>query len=568
MSGYGVNKTLKFGPFELSIGERVLRRDGEVLPLGARALNILVHLAERPGEIVAKKELIDHVWPDVTVEEGSLRVHMAAIRKALGDRQFGNRYITNIQGRGYSFVGSVASLENGEVGGRDPSQPVAGLPTALPKIGRCAVIKEVQDRIRESRFITLLGPGGVGKTTIAIAAGHAMAEEFGGEIYFVDLGSVTDPRHVATAIGTSLGSALESNDTALKLVDSARSKRLLIILDNCEHVIEAVAPLAENLFQAATTVHLLTTSREFLSVEGERCYRVLPFEFSQDGSELTAEAALRYPAVQLFVERVAARAGAFALTDFEAPFASELCHKLDGLPLAIELAARRAAALGIRETASRLTSREILKLRDQSAVCRHQTLKETLDWSYNLLSDVERIVFRRVGVFVGQFALEAVGHIAGEQGGDNGEIFDAIAGLAKKSLIVISFAGGQPQYRLLNITRLYALEKLEKHDEFDLLSLRHAEYIAERLEAQRETLSTLPKAERIACYTGQLSNVRAALEWSFGPRGDDKVGARLASVSIDLFMALSLLAECESWTERACLPNQQSSIKALTARRA
>ncbi len=438
----------------------------------------------------------------------------------------------------------------------------------MPKIGRCAVLREVQDRVRESWFITLLGPGGVGKTTIAIAAGHAMADEFEGEIYFVDLGSLTDPRHVATAIGTSLGLAPKSNDAALKLVDSARSKRLLIILDNCEHVIETVAPLAENLFQATTTVHLLTTSRELLSVEGERCYRVLPLEFSQDGPELTAEAALRYPAVRLFVERVAARAGTFALTDFEAPFAADLCRKLDGLPLAIELAACRAATLGIRETAGRLTSREVLKLRDQSAVCRHQTLKTTLDWSYNLLSDVERIVFRRVGVFVGQFALEAVGHIAGEQGVGDGEIFDAIAGLAKKSLIAISFTGGQPQYRLLNITRLYVLEKLEKHAEFDLISLRHAEYIAERLEAQKDTLSALPKAERFACYSGQLGNVRAALEWSFGPRGDDKIAARLASVSTDLFMGLSLLIECQSWTERARSPNLEFGIKTLASRRA
>jgi len=552
MCGCCINRMLRFGPFELSIGERVLRRDREVLPLGGRALNILIHLAERPGEIVGKKELIDHVWPDVTVAEGNLRVQLAAIRKALGDGQHGNRYIANIQGRGYSFVGSVVSLENGAVDGSDRRRSVGRLPRALPMIGRRPVLREVQDGIRESRFITLLGPGGVGKTTIAIAAGHAMAGEFGGEIYFVDLGSLTDPRHVAAAIGISLGLAPTSNDAAMELVDFARSKRLLIILDNCEHVIEAVAPFAENLFQETTSVHLLATSRELLRVEGERCYRVLPLAFPQGGSEQTADEALRYPAVQLFVERVAARAGTFVLTDGDASFVAEICRKLDGLPLAIELAAGRAAALGIGETAARLVSRlELLKLGDRTAVARRQTLRSTLDWSYDLLSDLERIVFRRIGIFVGQFTLEEVGYIAGERGTAGGEIFDAIAGLAKKSLIATSFAGEQPQYRLLDITRAYALEKLEKHAEFDLISFRHAEYIAESLESQRETLSALPKAERAACYSSQLGNVRAALEWSFGSHGNDEIATRLAVASTQLFMKLSLLIEWQGWAEQA-----------------
>jgi len=246
----GLRKNLQFGPFELSVSERVLRRDGEVLPLGGRALDILIYLAERPGEVIAKKELIDHVWPDVTVEEGSLRVHVAAIRKALRDGQFGNRYLTNIKGRGYSFVGTIVPLAGGTDSrnakfrhqGRLPVRPVM-------MIGRETDISGDGDELRDERFVTLLRPGGIGKMTIALAVGRAVAEEFSRQVQFVDLGSVTDPHHVAGAVAASLGLVLKSKDPGLELVDLIRSRKLLIILDSCEHLIEAVALVVEQLYQ-------------------------------------------------------------------------------------------------------------------------------------------------------------------------------------------------------------------------------------------------------------------------------------------------------------------------------
>src|SRR3979490_766918 len=206
MCGAVVHREVRFGPFELSIGGRVLRRDGQVLPLGERALDILTYLADRPGEVIAKQELIDHVWSDVTVEEGSLRVHVAAIRKALGDGQFGNRYIANIKGRGYSFVGTVVPLAGGTESrnarfrhqGRLPVRPIM-------MIGRETVVSEVSDKLRNERFVTLHGPGGIGKTTIALAVGRAVAEEFGGKAHFVDLESLSRPRAVAGACPDSLG---------------------------------------------------------------------------------------------------------------------------------------------------------------------------------------------------------------------------------------------------------------------------------------------------------------------------------------------------------------------------
>jgi predicted ATPase/DNA-binding winged helix-turn-helix (wHTH) protein len=493
MHGTVVHRKLRFGPFELSIDERVLRRDGRVLPLGGRAFDILTYLADRPGEVIAKQELMDHVWSDVTVEEGSLRVHVAAIRKALGDGQFGNRYIANIKGRGYSFVGTVAPLASGTES-RNAKFPHPGVVPIRPitMIGRETVLSEVSDKLRKERFVTLLGPGGIGKTTIALAVGRAVAEEFGGKVHFVDLESLTDSRHVAGAVATSLGLALKSKDPGLELVDLVRSQKILIVLDSCEHVIETVALLAEQLYQESEQVYLLTTSRELLKVGGEHCCRVLPLDFPPVGSEQTANAVLRYPSVQLLARRVAARAGGFVLTDEEAPFVAEICRKLDGIPLAIELAAGQVAALGLKNTVARL---ELLKLAHRSAVARHQTLKATLDWSYNLLSDGERIVLRRVAPFVSHFTLDGARYVAGELGAGAGGIFDAIAGLVEKSLIATRTYEAQAQYRLLDTTRAYALEKLEDHAEVDVVLRRHAEYVAGYLESQRVAPLALQRAE-------------------------------------------------------------------------
>jgi predicted ATPase len=265
----------------------------------------------------------------------------------------------------------------------------------------------------------------------------------------------------------------------LELVDLVRSRKLLIILDSCEHVIEAVASLVEQLYRQTEEIHVLTTSRELLKVAVEHCYRVLPLDFPPDGAEQTAHAVLRYPAVQLFVQRVAARVGSFVLTDAEAPFVVGMCRKLDGLPLAIKLVAEQVAALGIKNTVARLVSRpELLRLSHRTAVPRHRTLKATLDWSYNLLSDGERIVLRRIAPFAGHFTLEGARYVAGELGAGTGEIFDAIAGLVEKSLIATRVDETQEQYRLLDTTRAYALEKLEEHAELDVVLRRHAKYVA------------------------------------------------------------------------------------------
>jgi predicted ATPase/DNA-binding winged helix-turn-helix (wHTH) protein len=558
MCGASAHRKLRFGPFELSTGERALRRGGVALPLGERALDILIYLVERPGEVVTKKEIIDHAWPEFVVEEGTLRVHIATIRKALGDGKFGNRYISNIQGRGYSFVGSLIGLDNRKTDIPKPQRTNirhydGNLPVCHRRmLGRDLILSDVQGSIREQRFVTLLGPGGIGKTTIAVAVGHALAEDFGGEVYFVDLASLTHPDQVVRAIGTSLGLVRKSNDESLELVDLVRSRRLLIILDSCEHLIEAAASIAEQLFRVAEQVHLLVTSRESLRVEGEHCYRVDPLAFPPVDADQTAEAVLRFPAVQLLVGRMTAKSTGFFLSDDEAPFIADMCRRLDGLPLAIELAAGPVAALGAASAGAHLVSRSaLLKLGHRTSIPRHQTLKATLDWSYNLLADGERLVLRRSASFVGDFTLDGAQYLAGEVGAGTGEIIDAVAGLAEKSLVVVRIDSTQARYRLLDTTRAYALEKLEEHGEFDAISLRHAEFVIQQLESQEEMLSVLPRVERVAVYSQQLNNVRSALEWSFGSYGNDEIATKLAAASTRLFVELALLIEWQVWAAQA-----------------
>jgi len=531
----------------------VLRRDGVVLPLGSRAIDILIYLVERPGKVIAKQELIDHVWSDVTVEEGSIRVHVAAIRKALGDGQFGNRYIANIKGRGYSFVGAVVtptqSMESRKERLRHQTRLHA---RPVTMIGRDTVVAEVSNKLRDERFLTLLGLGGIGKTTVALAVGRAVAEEFGGKVHLVDLESLTDPRHVADAVATSLGLELRSKDPGLELIDLVRSRKLLIIFDSCEHVIEAVAPIAEQLYQQTEQVHLLATSRELLKVEGEHCCRIPPLEFPPDNLEPTVDTVLRYPAVQLLVRRVAARTRSFVLTDEEAPFVAELCRMLDGIPLALELAAGQAASLGLKNTVLLLVSRlELLKLGHRTVISRHRTLKAAMDWSYDLLSDAERVVFRRIAPFVGHFTLDGARYVAGELAVGTTEIFDAIVGLVEKSLLVSRLDGALAQYRLLDTTRAYALDKLEEHGEFDAILRRHAEYVAGYLASQRAVLFAPLQDKGASARSSLLGNIRIALEWSFGPHGDGEIATSLAAASTQLFLESSLLIECRVWAERA-----------------
>lgn len=501
---------LRFDPFELNVAERSLKKANQVIPLGGRAYDILIALLEKAGKVVPKAELIAKAWPDVTVEEGSLRVHLSALRKALGDGQFGDKYIANIQRHGYSFITPVTRLPADQDRGK-ASAGLSNLPPALGRmVGRENVVREIQGWLQTGqRLITILGAGGIGKTAVALSVGHGALADFSGAAFFVDLSTVNDKEHVIGAIASAVGLDPQFVDPKEALLNFLRPRRVLIILDSCEHLIEKTAEIADYIFQNTPDIHILATSREALHVPGERILRLCPLDCPPEQTGLTASEVLAYPAARLFVERISARGGDFSLSDDEAPIVAEICRKLDGIALAIELAAGRAANFGVRNTVARLGSRlDLLKFGRRTANPRHQTLKATLDWSHDHLSEVERAVLRRVAIFIGHFTLEAALAVANEGGIDQSEIKGAVENLVNKSLILVRPSYRGMLYRLLNTTRSYALEKLAASGEHHPIAARHASHLSQL--SQRGGIEDA--AGHLRKMPGRVRHLRSAVD--------------------------------------------------------
>jgi predicted ATPase/DNA-binding winged helix-turn-helix (wHTH) protein len=477
---------ISFGPFRFFATQRLLEKDGVPLNLGGRSLDLLSALIERAAEVVSKRELMARVWPDLIVEEGSLRFHIASLRKILGDGQSGVRYVTNVAGRGYCFVAPIGrSAATSALAESWVADRTAELPARLLRmVGRDETVQAVCEQLLGQRFVTIVGPGGIGKTTVAVSVAHAKLSEFGGAIHFVDLGALDEPSLVAGAIATTLGLQVNSDSPIQDLLSFVRDQRMLLVLDNCEHVIETAAPLAESIFNEAPQVHILATSRESLRVEGEQVYRLPPLRCPPEAAAgLTAAEVISFPAVRLFVERVTASGAPFVLSDADAPIVAGLCRGLDGIALALELAASRVAALGVRGTAALVDSQfKLLWQGRRTAPPRHRTLGATLDWSHNLLSDFERVVLRRLAVFAGTFSLEAAQSVAAGNPADGGQVVEAVASLVAKSLVATEIGATSVSYRLLDTTRAYALGKLIRSGEAAAVGLRHATYYRELFE--------------------------------------------------------------------------------------
>jgi predicted ATPase/DNA-binding winged helix-turn-helix (wHTH) protein len=551
---FTARETAVFGPFRLDASERLLTKDNEPIAIGGRALDILIALVERAGKVVSRKELIERVWPNLFVEEANLRVHIAALRKALGDGQAGCRYIVNVPGRGYSFVAPV----NCRINSGAPltvNHPVQKLPTRLARmIGREDTISTLTSLLKTRRFVSIVGPGGIGKTTVAVAVAEAMLDDFCDGVCFIDLSALTHGSLVARAAASATGCFVQPNDPVTSLLAFLAGKKVLLVLDNCEHVIESVAALSERLVQNAPQVHLLTTSREALRVEGENVHLLLALDIPDADGELTAAKALTYSAVQLFMERAAAAGNRRELQDDEAPLVADICRRLDGIPLAIELVAGRAGSYGIRGTLSLLDKQiNLLWQGGRNASPRQQTLQAMLDWSYNLLSEYEQKILRRLSIFGEVFTLDAAQRVAGDPGDDATKVANAVASLVDKSLIWVSDKRKRTLHRLLYTTRSYAGAKLAESTEWNAVARRHAQYFSDRLKLPDSGAdsSDMPAS-------AQIMNVRAALDWSFSSSGDVTIGVELAERAAPSFLQLSLLDECEQWCTRALAALPQS----------
>src|ERR1700691_5316854 len=552
--GAKLPRIAEFGPFRLRTTQRVLEKDGVALKIGSRALDLLVTLVERAPDVVIKRDLISRVWGNLVIDESSLRWHIASLRKTLGDDESGARYVTNVVARGYCFAAPVIWTAAAPTTSESlaASLSVPRLPRRpLRMVGRDDAVRDLTNGLRERRFVSIVGAGGIGKTTVALAVAHEVLSEFDGAVQFLDLAAIENPQLVGGALASQLGLSVVSENPLRAILASLRERRVLLVLDNCEHVIEAVAALAENIFRDAPQVHILATSRESLRAQGERVHHLSPLKFPPPESvSLTATQALAFPAVQLFVEQVAASGYPFELNDEDAPTIAEICCRLDGIALALELAACRVDVYGIQGIASLLESEFRLLWRGRrTALPRHQTLNATLDWSHNLLSETERLTLRRLAIFVGAFSLEAALDVVAHDL-DPADVTETLATLVDKSLVALDTTATM-RYRLLDTTRAYARQKLAESGEHATIARRHGEYFTYRLERFKVSAALASSRATINFFVEHLGNVRTALEWSFSEHEDSEIGVRLAGAAAPLFLEVTLLGECNAWSERA-----------------
>ena len=546
--------TFAFGSFRLMPTERTLLDDGRPLRLGSRALDILVTLIEHAGETVSKDELIARVWPDTAVDDASLRVHIAALRKALGEGRSGDRFITNVPGRGYVFVApAVRESARTPVSDASAASQDSDVPIPLTRIiGRDAIIATLARQLARHRLLTIVGPGGIGKTTTAVAVANAVRTTYADGVRFVELAPVPDPDLLPSALGSVFGIPLPASNPVGGLAAWLRDKHALIVLDNCEHLISAVAPLVEEIMRSAPRISVLATSREPLRAQGEWRHRLAPLELPPAEAQLTPQGALAYSAVQLFHERASATADDFAIADDDIPALVEICRRLDGVPLALELAAAHVGAFGIKGLAERLHDRLPLLIQGRrTALPRQQTLRATLDWSYDLLSEVEQVVLRRLAIFRADFTLAAAGAVATDSELLRESVVNGVANLVDKSLLVADVGGDVTYYRMLEITRAYVQQRLQESGEGERVARLHARYFRELFVRAEVNASTRSQAEWLADYGRDIGNLRAALQWALSPGGDAALGVALAAAATDFWIALSLFGECCDWAFKA-----------------
>ena len=488
-----VADVITFGPFQLDRVQRRLLRDGQPLPIGSRAMGILLALTDRPGAILGTRDLLRHVWRNIFVEDGTIRVHVGLLRRILRDGESDNYYVQNVAGRGYRFIAPVAehcvSADSASVHASNPAVPRPGVPPALRKndlpplptsvFGRALTIDTLVALLPRQRFVTVTGAGGIGKTTVAVSVAHTLAEapdtDYSHGVCFIDLAAVTEPESVAGAMACALGLAPLASDPLPEILACLSKQSLLLVLDNCEHVIHAAARLAESVLRNSPQVHILATSREPLRARDEVAHDLAPLTIPAANDPFSQTQLRQSPAIQLFVERAGAHVGSGLDAD-DLLVAASLCRRLAGNPLAIEIAAAQVHWLGLRALEASLHDDLYLSIAGRrTAQPRQQTLRATFDWSYNLLSAVEQAVFRRLSAFGGSFDLDAAAALVADENLTYPALTGCLVNLARKSLIVAETVGDELRYRLLDLPRAHAREKLRQADELAPAYRRHSQ---------------------------------------------------------------------------------------------
>ena len=543
-------RSFAFGPFVLIPERQLLLKDEAPVRIGSRALDILTALVERSGDLVSKRELFSRAWPDTFVEEGNLKVNMAALRRTLGEGPGNAQYIATVIGRGYRFVAPVQASVSAELALASTSAASGdhGLPTGTTRIfGRTDAIDAIRRDLDETRLVSIVGAGGIGKTTVAIAAAHAAARQRANGATFIDLATISDSQFIAPAIASALGLGMTGGDPLASVVLALKFQQKVLLFDNCEHLLPAVAAAVDRLARQLDEVRILTTSREPLRIHGERVHRLRGLECDPSASP-AADDARKFPAVELFAARAAERSG-YLLMDADAPAVAEICRRLDGNALAIELAATQTAAFSPAQILQMLDdSFRVLKLGPPGAPLRHQSLLATLDWSYSLLSEREAALLRAISVFAGVFSVDGATAVSS---GSPAEVLDTLAQLAAKSLLAMDANADMVTYRLLETTRAYCLERLRVSGEDQTVRYHHAEHVCAVLEQAASEWSQRPAREWGAAYRHVVDDLRVALAWVGRDEANRSLRIRLTAAGLLLWNHFSLIEECRVHVSRA-----------------
>jgi non-specific serine/threonine protein kinase len=538
-----------FGDFVLDLSARELVRAGVPVPLSPKALQLLAILLESEPRALSKTELQDRLWPGTFVVEKNLTNLVSEIREALGDDRAHPRFIRTVHRFGYAFMNAQPASSR--------EAPVHNLPVPLTNfVGRDREVAELLRLVPSTRLLTLTGAGGCGKTRLALELAWQVLDRFPDGVWLVDLAPLSDPGLVVQTVA-SLFDLREAPDRPIRdpLTDYVRTRQMLLVIDNCEHLIAACAPLAEAMLRAAPRLCILATSREGLGITGETVWRVPSLSLPEQLEVAPVETLLQSDAVRLFAERAAAVDAVFAANGANAIAIAQVCARLDGIPLAIELAAARVRVLTIEQINARLNDRfRLLTGGSRTAVARQRTLEATVAWSYDLLSDAERLLLRRLAIFAGGWTIDAAEEVTSGDGVQREEVLDLVSRLVDKSLVNVDHdSDSERRYRFLETVRQYARERLVESGEAERVRDRHHAFY---LELVRRAEPELLRADQVSWLNRlhrEHDNLRSAIEWSLAA---PDCGGQSAELGVGL---------CWFWIKRGYLREGQEYLERTLA---
>ena len=545
--------TYRFGHFELQLAERRLLTDGAPVAVGPRGFDLLVVLLDHAGHLVTKSALFEQVWPKVIVDDSALQFQISALRKIIGAEA-----IATISGQGYRFMLDV--VRSGAEA-EDSAAPRHNLPAEVSSfVGRGADMTRLCESLDRARLVTITGAGGCGKTRLALRAATDVLARYPDGVWFVELASLADPALLPKTVTKALGiDDAPDAPPAQALAKHLAARRLLLVLDNAEHLLAACAELADALLRECRSLGLLVTSRERLGIAGELTYRVPSLATPDPRQPATPENLQGCESVQLFVDRARMLRPHFVLGAQNAEAVALICHRLDGIPLAIELAAGRMRAMPVEEIARRLDQRfSLLAGGAQAALPRHRTLRSLIDWSHDLLDAPEQALLARLSVFAGGCTLQAAEQVCTSAGGDERDVLDTLASLSDKNLLITDDQDGQTRYRLLETVRQYAAERLHATEQAPAWKSRHLAHYAALADAAAPHLTGAEQRNWFDRLGPEIANLRAALSWSTAAAETMTVGLGMANALGRFWLLRGQLGEGRQWyaTLLAAVPEQ------------